>query len=211
MIERLAHRIWVGGSEPEWLIRCGETWHQPGWEIRQYDAPPFGLQNQLLYNQAETLAPGYEGQFRADILRLELLYVYGGVYVDADFELLTTIDDLLDVDCFLAWEVQGKWANNAIMGARPQHPFVGRLIDYLADSVKRNEGKQPNAMSGPQYVTRMLRRWGKGVTVYDQAMFYPLSWHDHQTAEFTPTLDARAVHWFANKRSERGGVEPVIR
>ena len=211
MIPQTVHRIWVGDPEPEWQKACGRTWHKPGWEVTQYDSPPFGLQNQALYDRAEELAPGLEGQFRSDVLRLELLYWYGGVYVDCDFALVTTIDDLLDVPCFLAWEVQGRWANNAIMGAEPRNKFVGRLIDYLPDSVKRNEGKKPNAMTGPQYVTRMLRRWGKDVTVYDQAMFYPLSWRDHQVADFTPTAEARAAHFFANKRRERGGVEPVIR
>lgn len=210
MIPRQIHRIWLGDPEPEWLKACGRTWHKPGWEVHQYDRAPFGLQNQALYDRAEDLAPGLEGQFRSDILRLELLYIYGGVYVDADFSLITTIDDLLDVEAFLAWEVQDKWVNNAIMGARPKHPFIGRLIDYLPDSVKRNEGRKPNSMTGPKYVTRMFRRWGKGVTVYDQAMFYPISWRDHQVASYTPTAEARAVHWFNNKRQERGGVEPRV-
>lgn len=211
MIPKTIHRVWVGGDEPEWQKACGRTWQRPGWEIRQYDRPPFGLQNQVLYDRAEELAPGYEGQFRSDILRLELLYWQGGVYVDCDFALITTIDDLLHVGAFLAWEVQGKWANNAIIGATRAHPFIGRLIDYLPDNVARQRGKKPNQMTGPQYVTRMLRRWGRGVTVYDQAMFYPLSWRDHHVAVWTPTVEARAVHWFANKRQERGGVEPVIR
>lgn len=210
MIPRTIHRIWIGDPEPEWQRACGETWHKPGWEVVEYDRAPFTLQNQGLYDRAEELAPGYEGQFRSDLLRLELLYHRGGVYVDADFALLTTIDDLLEVECFVAWEVQGKTANNAIMGAKPQHRLIGRLIDYLPDSVARNAGKKPNVMTGPQYLTRMLRRWGQGVTVYDQAMFYPLSWRDHQRADFTPTAEARAVHWFANKRRERGGVEPRL-
>lgn len=210
MIPRIIHRIWIGDPEPEWQRACGRTWKQPGWDVREYDRPPFGLQNQTLYDRAEELAPGLEGQFRSDILRLELLYWYGGVYVDADFQLLQPIDDLLDVPCFLAWEMQGKWANNAIMGAEPKHRFIGRLIDYLPDSVARHQGHKPNRMTGPQYVTRMLRRWGQGVTVYDESMFYPLSWRDHDQAVFEPTLEARAVHWFHQKRQERGGVEPRV-
>ena len=38
---------------------------------------------------------------RADILRLEILYRYGGVYVDGDLECLRPLDDVLDGEDFV--------------------------------------------------------------------------------------------------------------
>jgi len=133
--------------------------------------PP--LANQHLYDRASEYCPGFEGQLRSDIARLEILEQYGGVYIDVDFEPIRAIDPLLEgVECFMAWEIQGMVANNAIIGARPRHPFIGRLIDGLEDSITGNPGKRPSKISGPHYVTAQLRKDGDGVKIFDRDMFY---------------------------------------
>ena len=94
MIPRMVHRIWVGSVEPDWMQACGQTWEQPGWHVATYNQPPFTLHNQEWYDQAADYAPHHTGQLQADLMRLELLWYFGGVYVDTDYQLLTTIDDL---------------------------------------------------------------------------------------------------------------------
>lgn len=176
----------------------------PDWDYRLWgdgDLPP--LRNRDLYDRAAELCPGLEGQLRSDIVRYELLYQFGGVWIDTDFECLKPIDDLLDgVDCFAA-RVTHEWLNNAIMGADPGHPFIGRLIDGLPASIAAHPGKAPRVVSGPQYLTKMWRRHGDGVTVFATETFYPYLWNDLGHAK-APCPDAYGRHHWANRRRERG-------
>ncbi len=210
VIPRCIHRIWIGGAEPEWMGGFAETWERPGWKLRQWGEDEIAelqpLRNQSIYDRAKRLCPDHFGQLRADILRYEILERFGGVYVDADFECLRPLDDLLSgVDCFAAWEIQGKWINNAVMGAVPSHPFIERLIQGLPASVRRNRGARPNRVSGPQYVTRAWQRSGERITIFDRDLFYPYGYREistHEPGEDWPR--AYAVHHWANQRRERG-------
>lgn len=210
MIPRIIHRIWLGGPEPEWTAGFADTWRQPGWRVVEWDdelvAGLGPLHNQGIFDAAEDLAPDHIGQLRSDVVRLELLYRFGGVYVDADFECLRPIDPHIEgIACFAAWEAQGRWVNNAIMGAVPFHPFVERLIDGLAGNVLRNRGSKPNKLSGPQYLTRMWREQRDDVVVLPQSLFYPYGFADirsHGPGDEWP--DAVAVHHWQNKRREQG-------
>ena len=207
MIPRTLHRIWVGGHEPAWLSELGETWrrHHPDWAIMQWndDHVPDDLVNQDLYDRAEELAPDHVGQFRADVLRYELLWRYGGVYVDADFEALRPLDDLLDgVDAFAAWQ-DDRFVNNAILGASAEHPLMRSLVDGLPDSVARHRGAPPRKVSGPHYLTAAVR--GRSdVTLFDRELFYPYDWRALHHRPGETFAGAYAVHLWFNQRRERG-------
>ena len=76
------------------------------------------LTNQQLYDDAEVyVSERYAGQLRSDLARYDILWRYGGVYVDCDLEALRPIDDLLDVPGFAGWETDGVWVNNAMASA----------------------------------------------------------------------------------------------
>lgn len=200
------HQFWVGPPMPEAFREFANGWQRlhPDWKYQLWDEstlPP--LRNQDLYDHAAELCPGLEGQLRSDIVRYELLYQFGGVWIDTDFECLKPIDDLLDgVRCFVA-RVTPKWLNNAIMGADPGHPFIGRLIDGLPASIAAHPGKAPRVVSGPQYLTKQWREDGEGVTVFAKEMFFPYLWSElSRGKERFP--DAWAIHHWHNRRRERG-------
>lgn len=211
MIERAVHRLWLGGPEPEWTRPFADTWLRPGWRLWEWgeaEVRALGtLVNQELYDNAAEVAPQNVGQLRADICRYEILYRFGGVWVDTDMECQRAIDPLLSdgVSCFVAWETRGKWLNNAIMGAVKEHGFLWHLVHGLADHVRRQpHGSKPNRLSGPQYMTAMWRRYGRSdVTIFDKDLFYPYLWNElDRGGKSYP--DAYAVHHWANRRRERG-------
>lgn len=209
-VPKIIHRIWLGGSEPDWTYRLSFTWSRPGWQIWQWtdaNVPTlFPLRNQAIYDEAERIAPNHVGQLRSDILRYEILDRFGGVYVDADFECLKPIDPLVDgVACFTAWEVQGKWLNNAIIGAVTGHPYIRAVIRELPRNVERKRGMKPNQMTGPGLVTPVYRKCPQGVTVYDRKLFYPYGFAEIENHRPGDTFEgAYAVHHWHNKRRERG-------
>jgi mannosyltransferase OCH1-like enzyme len=149
------------------------------------------LRNQSEFDQAATPAQ------RADILRLEVLSRYGGIYVDTDFEPLRALDGLVTSDCFFARE-DNRWVAIGIIGSRPGHPFIDHLIERLPDSVRSRSGI--SEQTGPKFVTRELWTWrakpADTPTVYPPELFYP--YHFSQpNRRAGPFPGAYAVHHWA--------------
>lgn len=194
---------------PEHLAGYGETWERlhPTWEHRLWTEDNLPeLENAELFARAETIAPGHEGQFRADTARYELLYRFGGVYVDADLEALRPIDELLPGrSCFVGWEAPGVWINNACMGAEPGHPFLADLVDGLPAHVAALGARgvtRPNRLSGPQYATPVFRAHEATVTAFPKDYFYPYLWNelDRRGEQFPASY---AVHHWHHRRTTR--------
>lgn len=206
MIPRVFHRAWLGGPEPAWLRPFAASWERcnPGWRLESWDderVARLGLRHQDLYDQAEQIAGRLAGQFRADILRLELLERYGGVWVDADQEALAPIEPHLQgISAFAAWE-DSEWIANGVMGAVPGHPFIRRLVDGLPASVAAHPGARPAMMTGPRYVTREWRQDPGDFTVLDKQLFYPYLYDDLQPLgrDYPGSV---AVHHWHNKRRD---------
>lgn len=140
------------------------------------------------------------------MLRYEILYRYGGVYVDCDFEAQKPLDSLLtsSVKLFAAWESPLQWIGNAILGSEPGHPLLDRVIRGLPDNVNRlaGPGVRPNQLTGPQYLTRLWKNSFykvEGGRLFEKNMFYPYLYNELEKGkqEFP---DAYAVHHWNNKR-----------
>ena len=72
MIPRLLHFVWVGGVMPPAYAKHIAGWRDlhPGWGVRLWAEDDLTwLQNQELFDRAEEIAPGSEGQFRSDVAR----------------------------------------------------------------------------------------------------------------------------------------------
>jgi mannosyltransferase OCH1-like enzyme len=210
LIPRTMHHIWIGPrSLPEEFAGYRRAWAElhPTWEHRVWtnaNTPLPGMVNQDAWDRAEEVVTGSVEQFRSDLLRYEILYRFGGVYVDADMEPRQPLDQLLEgVGCFAAWETEGVWINNAVMGAQAYHPFIGDLVRGLAANIEgRRQGWRPNRLSGPQYLTGLWKRNPAGVTVFPKGHFYPYLYNElHRSAEAFP--EAIAVHHWNNRRHQR--------
>lgn len=207
IIPKTIHQIWVGDPMPKMFERYQRSWaiHHPGWEIRLWTEPDLGwLANQAMFDHPTDYVPAAGvGQFRADIARYEILHQFGGLYVDVDFEALKPIDPLIEsLTCFATWEEQDRWIANGLMGAEPDDPFIGRLIQDLPTSVEARVGQRPSRLSGPQFLTRQWQADPSGMTVLPQRLFYPYSHKDLGKLRSRPPWPDHcyAVHHWANKR-----------
>ena len=105
VIPRVFHQIWVG---PDPVLDGFEEWqaswarHHPAWELRLWrdENLPTDLRNPVVYELDRHPVE------RADILRLELLFRYGGVYLDADLECVKPIDPLIDGLDFFGMDIK---------------------------------------------------------------------------------------------------------
>lgn len=219
MIPSTIHRVWLDDPMPTEFEEYGRRWRElhPGWEVidwrRSSDLP--NLVNQDHFDRARELCPKDWKRYQSDLLRLELLWQYGGVYVDTDVEPLKPLDDLvngLPTGAFASWS-PNKAGNTRlltqfILGSTPGHPWVKACIDGIPDAT-RAYGDRPLAqMIGPHHVTRVWRDRPEDVTVFEPYVFGPQSNRDRDRGRKPDLSRAYAWHRWANSRdNRRGGVK----
>ena len=131
MIPKVIHQIWLGdqSKRPNHLM---QTWKDmnPDWGhiVWTEDNLP-ELRNIKQFNAMKEL-PG-----KADILRYELLFDHGGVFVDADAECIHPLDDFFaDNDSFCCWEneyIRTGLMSNGYLGATQNNVLMGHIIDII--------------------------------------------------------------------------------
>jgi mannosyltransferase OCH1-like enzyme len=198
VIPRVFHQIWLG-EEPFPYDEQRETWRRlhPDWEHRLWaeDDVPGDL---ALGEAANRLRQPAE---RADILRLELLHRHGGVYLDADFECLESIDPLLDgVTCFLGLLDSGR-VSNAVIGCIPGHPLLARAMQEVRP--RTTYGPVDREGTGPLLLER-LRRDFDDVTLFEPNVFYAT---EREQAEYAFHLSVRSWKDEAGLRNDLARAE----
>ena len=132
-IPKKLHVIWVGDESKrpdQWI----QTWRDkhPEWEFKVWGNSEY---DKLLWKskrQMEIFRASGHWEGVADLMRYEILYEHGGVYVDADSMCVRSLDDwLLDTRMFAVWESErhrpGLVANTFI-GSRSRHPALLAII-----------------------------------------------------------------------------------
>jgi mannosyltransferase OCH1-like enzyme len=130
LIPRVFHQIWLGLKPlPEAHRRYQESWlaHHPGWELRLWTEEniPRDLQRP---EALERLRPPNE---RGDFVRPELLWRFGGVYVDTDFECLRSIEPLVTSARFFIGCAKPGHPHDALYGCVAGHPILRMHLDKL--------------------------------------------------------------------------------
>jgi mannosyltransferase OCH1-like enzyme len=199
MIPRIIHRIWITGSPPASadMVRNGALWRElnPGWEVLTWAGPTgMRMKNACLYRRP----PAADAhRYRADLLRLELLAVYGGVYADMDITPLRPLADLLPAGATAAaayspnlWKGQ-RVLSNAFMAAVPGHSWIARCVARMSVSVQMFRGQFLAMVTGPHHVNRCLQATDD-VTILDTSKVYPTTRAEHSTAAMFHTWEHRA-------------------
>lgn len=175
---RIFHRVWLDEEErPEfaaWRQRLAEL--HPRWEIRTYQDSKeldwlkhLDLFRELLETDPFGRAP--------DLLRYELLWKFGGCYIDTDFEPLRPMDELFeDLRPFAAWE-SDRTMCTALLAAPPKHPAIGVLLDGVVERLEATKGKPANEAIGPEYATALWRERAD-VRRLPPWTFYPVGWYE---------------------------------
>jgi mannosyltransferase OCH1-like enzyme len=198
-IPRIVHQIWLGSPVPETFRKWMRTWENlKGWKYKLWtekEVASLHLYNQDLYDASTSFAE------KADIVRLEILSQFGGVYADVDFECLKpeVFEELHNsFDFYIGFEpLEHGYTNkfnmfkvcNALFASSANHPLLQELIvnlkaNYLAYyncclAVQR---------SGPSYLTRIICEYelsgvhAKRNMYLPCTFFYPIS--ERETSYF---------------------------
>ena len=203
-IPKIIHQIWLGSAVPEMFERYMNSWVEQhlgrDWRYKLWtdaDVANIELDNQAFYDATDNYG------VKSDILRWEIMYRYGGVYVDMDFECLQSLDIFhYTYDFYTALQPLDTFfvqLGAALFGARPGHQILKQCIKTIKDDW--HEQGAPKK-TGPVHFTKSFyAAAGKGGNIdiaLPASYFYPFGSRDSNVnRQQWKKAGAFAVHWWA--------------
>lgn len=175
MIPKIIHQIWLGdqSKRPEKIMQTWKDKH-PDWDYRLWtDENLPSLRNKRQFDEMQEMAG------KADILRYELLYDHGGVYIDADTICLNSLEDFfLQNDSFACWENEYSVTgliHNGHLGSCVNNELMRHLITHIGSQQRIYYGPlHAWKVTGPVLLTNMVNqlRYTK-LRIYPSYYFLP--------------------------------------
>lgn len=174
-IPKIIHQIWLGdqSKRPSKLMK---TWidKNPTWEYKlwtEVEVNDLNLRCKKQFEENVHLAG------KADILRYELLFNFGGFFIDADSECIRPLEDFLcDNITFAGYEHETARPGliaNGYLGSVPNNPLLNLIIDHISRIPNINIS-QPWLITGPTLLTDFVNKTNLPFNIYPSYYFIPI-------------------------------------
>ena len=191
-IPQIIHQTWKTNNIPTKCQKWTESWKNihPNYEYKLWTDNDNRELIKKHYPKFLRIYDSYgQGIYRADIARYIIIYHYGGLYVDLDFECLKNMDRILeDNTCFFAYEPEEHFVNdrpkicNALFASEKHNPI---FIEFLRTAYKRSIidiSRSPVYLTGPEMITSVLNnklnnkinKTNGNIKIYNSVYFYPI-------------------------------------
>ena len=183
IIPKILHQLWIG--EKPMPSRLMDTWRDkhPGWEYIRWTEEEIQRRN-IVFQCTKAIDDMSEINGKADIMRWEILYRYGGVFVDADSICIETLDDDVifspEIGAFAGYEnekVRPGLIATGTMGFPVNYRLCYDAIQWiLANDVSvERTGARAWKTVGPGLLTRMASNGSyPGFSVFPSYFFLPI-------------------------------------
>ena len=203
LIPKIIHYMWLGGNPiPDVLQKCIESWKKycPDYEIKEWNENNYNINKHLYMQQAYDKK---EYGFVPDYARLDILYQYGGFYLDTDVELKKSLDDLRYQEAFVGVEKWQVLNFGGCSGAVKGHPMIKKILDARKDIMFLNAMGKQNKNTCGFYDTKVVLEDGyridgttqciNGMNIYGYDYFQP---YDYMSGILNETINTRSIHYF---------------
>lgn len=184
-IPRVLHRVVpeaINEQAERWWAKFAEL--HPDWELLTHRDP---LDPAEWPATSPYWAQCKNGAELADLVRLEALLRWGGIYVDQDVEPWRSLEPLLPLSAFAAWEDE-RVVPNAVMGAVASHPAIQACLELAIDRIA-----QPTWERGPGVTTKVFV--GRpDVLLLPPGSFYAVHYRDPERARLMRDRRTREQH-----------------
>jgi len=151
------HYFWFGSKEiPDKYKRYMESWEKlcPDYEIilwneSNYDVTKHPYMKWAYDNKKWAFVPDYA--------RLDVIYNYGGIYLDTDVELIKSLDELRRFPAYIGYETTQMVNTGSGFGAKKGNDIIRAMRDEYDRVCTDGEF---NMIASPAYQTKTLRRYG---------------------------------------------------
>lgn len=207
-MDKIIHYFWFGRKEkPNIIKKCIASWEMllPEWKLLEWNEDNFDV-NAICFTKEAYEAGKYA--FVADYARCKVLYEQGGVYLDADVELLKPLDDLTDT-CkgFMGFEWEDSVSPGLILGVEKGNIILKELCETYEKMKFLLPDGTLNVVPIDRYTTKILVKHGlelnnekqeiQGITIFPREYFAPYNFYTEQTVitENTYTIHHYTASW----------------
>ncbi len=190
LIPKKIHYVWLGGGElPDEYKKNIETWknNNPDYEFIQWNEETYDLDK---YSYVREAYEAKEWAFASNLIRFDVIYKYGGIYLDTDVEVRKSMDCLLNDEAFFGMGRADSVNVGGGFGACANHPLIKNIFSLLSTShFITTEGKKKN-IPLHSIIHPIIREWGftiencyqnvKGVALYPKEVFSPVSIYGYE-------------------------------
>ncbi|KAF8413918.1 hypothetical protein HHK36_001914 [Tetracentron sinense] len=141
------------------------------------------------------------GQNLSNLLRLAILYKFGGIYLDTDVIVLKSFSKLRNVIGAQTVDLEtGNWSrlNNAVLIFDKKHPLLLKFIEEFALTFNGNKWGHNGPYLVSRVVSRVSGRPDFNFTVLPPPAFYPVDWSRIQSLFRGPREGAHS-RWLLGK------------
>ncbi len=142
---------------PPLAEKCIASWRKycPDYEIIRWDESNYDFAKHPYMKQA------FEAKkwgFVPDYARLDIVWQYGGIYLDTDVEVIKSLDDLLSERFYAGFETDEFVNLGGGFGAEAGHHLLREIMDDYDNYSFVNPDGSLNLLPSPQIQSRFLRR-----------------------------------------------------
>lgn len=203
LIPKIINYMWLGKKTiPDVLLRCIDSWKKycPDYEIREWNEENYDLSKHPYMSQAYSVkAYG----FVPDYARLDILYNYGGFYLDTDVELKASLENMRYQEAFVGVEKWQVLNFGGCSGAIKGHQMIKEFLDARKNVFFIDDRGNQNRNTCGFYDTRVAISQGykldgrtqciNGMNIYGYDYFHP---YDYMSGLLQETTNTQSIHHF---------------
>ena len=215
MIPKIIHYFWIGNN-PLGVkeLKCIESWKKfcPDYELKLWNESNYDFSK---YNYSKNAFKEKKYSFATDVARLDVLYEYGGIYLDTDVEIIKPLDYLLDCEGFCGFETKSKVNTGQIIASEKGNSIIKYLLDDYLNINFYNDNGTINTTACPVIQTKALQQKGLKLNgkkqIIENFIIYPVDYfgpYNFETEKIEITDNTFSIHhyaasWYSEKDKSR--------
>lgn len=218
-IEKKIHCFWFSDNKkPKEYQQCIDSWKRvcPDYEIIEWNAKNYDYEKNIFMKQA---FESKKWAFVSDFARLDVIYHYGGIYLDMDVELLNSFEPFLKFNSFFNFCTQNDIDLGSGFGSIKGNPFIGTLLDLYRDKEFLDQRGKPmtDKFTQPELIRKCFLRQGfrmnGNMQLVNDMLILPRKYYtpvdDFFLQNIVQCSDTRGIHhyhagwWTEESRIER--------
>ncbi len=225
MIPKKIHYCWFGRNpKPKLAEKCIKSWKKycPDYEIIEWNEDNYD------YRKSAFMSEAYDAKkwgFVPDYARLDIIYNYGGIYLDTDVELIKPLDSLLDYKGYIGFETKRHLALGLGFGAEPENEIIKSLLKSYEERHFINSDGTFDMTPSPRCDSAVLENMGVVLNgrlqEKDGFIFLPSEYLNpvaYDIGDFVVGRNTLSIHWYAaswypeeERRQQEKNIKTIVR
>jgi hypothetical protein len=173
-IPKIIHTFWFSGeNKPKEYLECIDSWFVkcPDYKIIEWTYENYDIKKNKFCEESINKR---KWAFATDYARLDVLWNYGGIYLDSDMELVSSLDSLLGNKAFFSFDPMND-IEMCVFGSEPHNPVLYEMLG-LYENIDFSIDKM-NALCQPHYIRPKMEDLGVELNgdmqIVDENVFLP--------------------------------------